>query len=99
MATSNARLEINGGFFENTADKTPDLLEVGGNKDNTNRIILKGGTFVNYNPLEDRMTYTDEWPAGGEAAFGGPWILIPGDYMVVSETQANGDVWYSVVPK
>jgi len=98
-ATSNGRLEINGGFFENTADDTPDLLGVGTNGSNTNRIIIKGGTFVNYNPLNDQMTYTGAWPAAGEAAFGGPWILIPGDYQVVSETQSNGDIWYSVVPR
>ena len=98
FATSNARIEINGGFFENTADKTPDLLGIGTNKDNTNRIVITGGTFVNYNPLEDKMTYTGAWPEAGEAGFGGPWMLIPGGYTVVSETQANGDVWYSVVP-
>ena len=98
FATSNARIEINGGFFENTADDTPDLLSMGTNKSNTNRIILKGGTFVNYNPLEDRMTYTGEWPEAGEAAFGGPWMLVWDGYTVVAEPQANGDVWYSVVP-
>ena len=94
----NGFIEINGGFFENTADKTPDLLGIGTNKDNTNRIVITGGTFVNYNPLEDKMTYTGAWPEAGEAGFGGPWMLIPGGYTVVSETQANGDVWYSVVP-
>ena len=98
FATSNSRIEINGGFFENTADDTPKLLSVGTNKYHTNRIVITGGTFVNYNPLADYMCYTGEWPAAGEAAFGGPWILIPGGYTVVSETQANGDVWYSVVP-
>ena len=99
FATSNARIEINGGFFENTVDATPDLLGIGTNKYNTNRIIITGGTFVNYNPLADKMCYTGKWPAAGEAAFGGPWILIPGGYKVVSETQSNGDVWYTVVPK
>ena len=98
FATTNSRIEINGGFFENTATKTPDLLSMGTNKSNTNRIVITGGTFVNWNPMEDRMCYTGEWPANGEAAFGGPWMLIPGGYKVVSETQANGDVWYTVVP-
>ena len=97
FATSNATVEINGGFFENTADETPDLLGMGTNKSNTNRIIIRGGTFVNYNPLEDRMCYTGEWPENGMDAFSGPWMLIPDGYTVVSETQANGDVWYSVV--
>ena len=71
---------------------------MGTNKNNTNRIVITGGTFVNWNPLNDRMCYTGQWPANGEAAFGGPWMLIPGGYTVISETQANGDVWYTVVP-
>ena len=98
FATTNSRIEINGGFFENTATKTPDLFSMGTNKYNTNRIVITGGTFVNWNPLNDRMCYTGQWPANGEAAFGGPWMLIPGGYTVISEAQANGDVWYSVVP-
>ena len=98
FATSNARIEVNGGFFENTADDTPDLFSMGTNRSNTNRIIITGGTFVNWNPLEDRMCYTGEWPANGEAGFGGPWMLIPGGYTVISEIQENGDVWYTVVP-
>ena len=98
FATSNARIEVKGGFFDNTVDDTPDYFSMGTNKGNTNRIVLTGGTFVNWNPLEDRMCYTGEWPANGEAAFGGPWMLIPGGYTVVAETQDNGDVWYSVVP-
>ena len=98
FATSNATVEINGGFFENVADETPDMFSMGTNKSNTNRVILCGGTFVNYNPLEDRMCYTGEWPANGMDAFSGPWMIIPDGYTVVSEAQANGDVWYSVVP-
>ena len=97
LATSNAVIEINGGFFENTADKTPDLLNIGTNKNNVNRIIIKGGTFVNYNPLEDKFCYTGEWPDSYEQ-FSGPWILVWDGYKVVSETQANGDVWFTVVP-
>ena len=98
FATTNSTIEVNGGFFENTADKTPDLFSMGTNKNNTNRIIITGGTFVNWNPLNDRMCYTGEWPEAGMAAFGGPWMLIPGGYTVISETQANGDIWYTVVP-
>lgn len=26
------------------------------------------------------MCYTGTWPEAGEAAFVGPWMLIPGDY-------------------
>ena len=86
-------------FFKNTVDSTPDLFSMGTNKGNTNRIVITGGTFVNWNPLEDRMCYTGEWPAEGESAFSGPWMLIPGNYKVVSETQSNGEVWYTVVEK
>ena len=98
FATSNAVIEVNGGFFHNTADQTPDYFSMGTNKSNTNRIIITGGTFVNWNPLNDRMCYTGAWPSNGFDAFGGPWMLIPGGYTVISETQANGDVWYMVVP-
>ncbi len=98
FATSNAVIEVNGGFFENTVDKTPDLFSMGTNSGNTNRIIFKGGTFVNWNPLDDRMCYTGAWPESYEQ-FSGPWMLVWDGYKVVSETQDNGDVWYSVVPE
>lgn len=45
------------------------------------------------------MCYTGTWPAAGESQFSGPWMLIPGDYKVVSDLQPNGDIWYSVVHK
>lgn len=95
---NSSTVEINGGFFENTVDKTPDLLHMGTNKYQTNRIIIKGGTFVNYNPLDDHMAYTGAWPNSYEQ-FSGPWILVWDGYKVVSETQPNGDVWYTVVPE
>ena len=98
FATTDSTIEINGGFFENTADPTPDLLEVRNTSGSVNRIILRGGTFVNYNPLEDRMCYTGAWP-GSYSQFGGSWMLLWEGYTVVSETQPNGDIWYSVVPE
>lgn len=98
FATSNAIIEVNGGFFQNTADATPDLFNLGTNKGNTNRIIFKGGAFVNRNPLEDRMRCTGAWPDSYEQ-FSGPWMLVWDGYTVVSETQDNGDVWYTVVKK
>ncbi len=99
FATSNAVIEVNGGYFDNTADETPDYFSMGTNKHNTNRIIFTGGTFVNWNPMEDRMMYKGEWPANGYDAFSGPWMLLADGYKVVSETQPNGDVWYTVVAK
>ena len=35
FATSNGRIEVKGGFFENTNDTTPDLFSMGTNKSNT----------------------------------------------------------------
>ena len=99
FATSNSVIEVNGGFFNAPNDSTPDYFSMGTNKTNVNRIIFKGGTFVNWNPMEDRMMYTGEWPSNGYEAFSGPWMLVWDGYKVVSETQSNGDVWYSVVPE
>jgi len=46
-------------------------------------IIVKGGTFVNYNP------------ENGDDALGGSFVAE--GYKVVSETKDNGDVWYTVI--
>ena len=87
-------LEINGGFFENEADKTPDLLEAAKNPDYNNKVIIRGGTFVNYNPCEESNFYSG---ALEDVPFG-PYVVIPEGYTVVAEEQENGDIWYSVVP-
>lgn len=55
-------------------------------KDGTAKIIIKGGTFVNFDPSDS----ASENPHGNFLADG---------YKVTSETKANGDVWYTVVPK
>ena len=55
-------------------------------KDGTAKIIIKGGTFVNFDPSDS----ASENPHGNFVADG---------YEVVSETQSNGDVWYTVVHK
>ena len=49
------------------------------------KIIVKGGTFVNFDPSNN--------PEGEGTSF------VAEDYTVVSETQTNGDVWYTVVPQ
>jgi len=98
-ATTNGVLEINGGFFQNTEDKTPDLLSIGTNGSHTNRIILKGGTFVNYNPKEDKMAISLDDRGITYGQLGGPWIVIDNGYEVVSEEKSNGDIWYKVVKK
>lgn len=89
----NGFIEINGGFFQNTANANKALLDMGNNKNyiNNQKITLRGGTFVNWNPMD--------------SAFARPWSDIPAlivladGYEMVSETQANGDVWYTVVEK
>ncbi len=48
------------------------------------KIIVKGGTFVNFNPADCQ-------------AEGAGTNFVADGYRVVSETQANGDVWYTVV--
>ena len=49
------------------------------------KIIVKGGTFVNFDPSNN--------PEGEGTSF------VADGYKVVSETQTNGDVWYTVVPR
>ncbi len=86
-------LEINGGHFESIGATNPDLLDVEDHNTRISTIIIRGGTFVNYDPRTDADDWdmTDGYPRKN--------ILIPEGYTVVSETQANGDVWYSVVPE
>ena len=91
----NGFIEINGGFFQNTANPSQALLNMGNNLAyvNNQKITLSGGTFVNWNPMN--------------SAFARPWtnpnipalIVLADGYEMTSETQSNGDVWYTVVPK
>lgn len=90
----NGFIEINGGFFRNTANPSQALLSMGNNLKyaNNQKITLSGGTFVNWNPMD--------------SAFAKPWanpdvpalIVLADGYQVIAETQSNGDVWYTVVP-
>lgn len=83
-------LIVNGGFFQVTPDNgTNDcrytLNCIDANyKDGTAKIIVKGGTFVNFNPANCQA----EGPNTNFVASG---------YSVITETKANGDVWYTVV--
>ena len=52
----------------------------------TAKIIVTGGTFVNFNPADCQ-------------AEGAHTNFVADGYKVISETQTNGDVWYTVVPK
>ena len=55
-------------------------------KNGTAKIIVTGGTFVNFNPA-------DCWAEGEHTNF------VAAGYKVVPESQTNGDVWYTVVPQ
>ncbi len=90
----NGFVEINGGFFQNTANPSAALLSMGNNLSyiNNQKITLSGGTFVNWNPITD-SSFAYDWPQC-------PALIVLADgYTVVSETQSNGDVWYTVVPE
>ena len=50
----------------------------------TANIIVKGGTFVNFNPANN-------------AAEGAGTNFVAEGYSVITETKANGDKWYTVV--
>ena len=83
-------LVVNGGFFEcapdiGTHDYRYLLNCIDENyKNGTADIIVKGGTFVNFDPSDN-------------AAEGAGTNFVAKGYKVVSETQSNGDIWYTVV--
>ena len=83
---------IEGGTYS-VQQKYPDAAKADGfvlncydaNRANgTAKIIVKGGTFINFNP-------TDCWAEGAHTNF------VADGYKVTSETKANGDVYYTVV--
>ena len=55
-------------------------------KAGTAKVIIKGGTFINFNPANCK--------AEGEGT-----NFVADGYKVTSETKANGDVYYTVVKK
>ena len=84
-------LIVNGGFFAvypdiGTKDYRYVLNCIDANyKNGTAKIIVKGGTFVNFDP------------SNNAAEGAGTNFVAPG-YTVVSERKDNGDFWYTVVP-
>ena len=85
---------IEGGTYS-VQQKYPDAAKADGfvlncydaNRANgTAKIIVKGGTFINFNPA-------DCWAEGANTNF------VADGYKVTSETKANGDVYYTVVKK
>ena len=91
----NGYVEIKGGFFQNTANPNAALLSMGNNLNyiNNQKITLSGGTFVNWNPMSS--AFAQAWTNPDVPAL----IVLADGYKMVSETQANGDVWYMVVPE
>ena len=83
---------IEGGFFDiqqksNIAGKEYEFVLncYDANRDaGSARIIVKGGTFVNFNPADCK--------AEGEHT-----NFVADGYSVITETKANGDKWYTVV--
>lgn len=84
-------LTINGGHFEVTSFGDPYNYDFLLNCVDTNyrngtaNIVVKGGTFVNFDPSNN-------------SAEGAGTNFVADGYKVVSETQGNGDIWYTVVP-
>ena len=86
------KLTVKGGFFA-VQQKYPDATKANefvlncydkNRADGKASIVVMGGTFVNFNPADCK--------AEGEHT-----NFVADGYSVVSETQANGDVWYTVV--
>ena len=81
---------INGGHFEVDPFDAPYGYNFVLNcidsayQNSTAKIVVKGGTFVNFDPSNCN--------AEGEGT-----NFVADGYKVVSETQTNGDVWYTVV--
>ncbi len=85
-------LEIYGGFFDmatsyksNSNPKNDFIIDVLDSNfmNGTALIVIKGGTFVNFNPADNAT--------GGDGT-----VYTPVGYTVVSETKDNGDIWYTV---
>ena len=53
-------------------------------RNGTAKIIVKGGTFVNFDPSNN-------------TAEGAGTNFVAGGYKVVSENKTNGEIWYTVV--
>ncbi len=74
---------INGGFFYTNCSYGGRYYVLNQSNGNPGTITVYGGTFVNYDP------------STGDDNLGGNFVAE--GYIVTSEKQANGDVWYTVV--
>ncbi len=80
--SSGGVIDIYGGFFHNTDGNY--TLNIEDRNRATGFINIYGGTYVNFDPSTGSQDPNN--------------IKVADGYTVVSETQANGDVWYTVVP-
>jgi len=80
--SSGGVIDIYGGFFHNQGWEDRPVNVANANR-GTGFINIYGGTFVNFDPS-----------TGGDDPNN---IKVADGYKVTSETQANGDVWYTVV--
>ena len=78
-------ITIEGGFFYTDCSYEGKYYVLNQSNGNPGTITVKGGTFVNYDPSK------------GDDNLGGSFV--PTGYSVITETKANGDVWYTVVSK
>ena len=78
-------ITIEGGFFYTNYSYDNKYYVLNQKNDNPGTITVKGGTFVNYDPSKGDDNLHGNFVAEG--------------YAVISETKANGDVWYTVVSK
>ena len=78
-------ITIEGGFFQTDCNWKGFYYVLNQQNGNPGTITVKGGTFVNYDPSKGDDNLDGNFVAEG--------------YAVISETKANGDVWYTVVSK
>lgn len=83
VESNGGNVVIEGGFFYTPYSWNGFYYVLNQQNNNPGTITVKGGTFVNYDPSK------------GDDNLGGNFVAD--GYMVVSETKANGDIWYTVV--
>ncbi len=83
VESNGGNVVIEGGFFYTPYSWNGFYYVLNQQNNNPGTITVKGGTFVNYDPSK------------GDDNLGGNFVAS--GYKVVSETKANGDVWYTVV--
>ena len=83
IESNGGNIVIEGGFFYTDYAYRDFYYVLNQQNGNPGNITVKGGTFVNYDP------------STGDDNLGGNFVAD--GYSVISETKANGDVWYTVV--